>query len=63
MLINQSLRYTILVFCIQSKNLMVDKTGLDEPKVEEMAVDEIAIDEIAVDKPGPHLPLQIRDQE
>ena len=58
MLINQSLRYIILVFCIQSKNLMVDKTGLDEPKVEEMAVDEIA-----VDKPGPHLPLQIRDQE
>ena len=37
-----------LYFCIESKNLMVDETGLDET-----AVDKIAVDEIA-DEPGPH---------
>ena len=31
------------------KNLIVDETGLDEPKVHKTAVDEIAVDE-----PGPH---------
>ena len=40
-------------FCILAKNqkkkLMVDETGLDEPKV-----DETAVNEIAVDKPGLH---------
>ena len=28
---------------------MVDKTGLDKPKVEKLEVDEVAVDE-----PGPH---------
>ena len=31
------------------KKLMVDETGLDEPKV-----DETAVNKIAVDEPGPH---------
>ena len=34
---------------LKSKYLLVDKTGLDEPKV-----DETAIDKIAVNEPGPN---------
>ena len=37
------------IFCIESKNVMVDGTGLDKPKV-----DKLEVDETAVDEPGPH---------